>query len=105
MSCYFIATIYTANPQAQTDYQEYIHLVKPIVEQYLGTYLVRTGELTALSSSWQPERLIIIRFPDRSHLDACFQSEEYKEIAGKREYSVDSRAVIAEGMSEGEAVI
>ncbi|PNV62397.1 DUF1330 domain-containing protein [Clostridium sp. chh4-2] len=102
MSCYFIATIYTDNPQAQTEYLEYIRLVKPIVERHSGTYLVRSEELTALSDAWRPNRIIVIQFPDREHLDRCFQSPEYKEIARKRENSVDSRAVIVEGLRKEE---
>ncbi|MBT9779870.1 DUF1330 domain-containing protein [Clostridium sp. MCC353] len=98
MSCYFIASIHTTTPQSQSEYRDYIQLVKPIVEQHSGVYLVRTENLTALSNNWTPDRLIIIRFPDREHLDRCFQSEEYRRIAGKRENSVDSRAVIAEGI-------
>ena len=100
MCCYFIASIHTATPQSQSEYRDYIRLVKPIVEQHSGVYLVRTEKLTALGSSWNPDRLIIIRFPDREHLDRCFQSEEYRHIAGKRENSVDSRAVIAEGIDQ-----
>ena len=40
--------------------------------------------------------MIIIEFPSRAALDACFSSEEYRAIAGERESSVDARAVIAE---------
>lgn len=42
------------------------------------------------------ERVIIIRFPDREHMERCFESEEYKEIMGMRISSVDARAIIVE---------
>ena len=44
-----------------------------------------------------PQRIIVIEFPDRKKLDACFSSDEYKKISGARTGSVDARAVIAEG--------
>lgn len=80
------------------DYDEYIRLVKPIVESYGGEYLVRSESLTALGDIWRPDRMIIIRFPDRNSLDACFASDEYKQIMGKRISSVNSQAVIVPGL-------
>ncbi|MGN0204156.1 MAG: DUF1330 domain-containing protein [Coprococcus sp.] len=93
---YFIVTIHSDNIEEINDYQEYIELVKPIVESYGGRYLVRSNKITALQNKWIPERVIIIEWKAREQLEACFSSEEYRAIAGKRENSVDSRAIIVE---------
>ncbi|MBQ6517840.1 MAG: DUF1330 domain-containing protein [Anaerolineaceae bacterium] len=53
--------------------------------------------MTSLHSMRNPQRIIVIEFPDRKKLDACFSSDEYKKISGARTGSVDARAVIAEG--------
>ena len=42
-------------------------------------------------------RVIIIRFPSRAKLDACFASEEYRHIMHERVDNVDVRALIVEG--------
>lgn len=48
--------------------------------------------------------MIVIEFPSREQLEACFSSEQYQNIKQKRENSVRSMAVIAQGVDENEAV-
>ncbi len=96
MSCYFIVDTYIDENGNQSEYEEYIVLVKPIVESYGGEYLVRSNKVSALSDRRNPQRVIIIRFPSREKLETCFVSAEYLEIMSKREENVDSRALIVE---------
>ena len=77
-------------------YEEYIQEVKPIVESFGGEYLVRTEQITSLHPQRNPQRVILIRFPSRQALDACFASEEYQRIMKKRIESVDARALIVD---------
>lgn len=93
---YFIATIYTEESKDKTEYEAYIKEVKPIVERYGGRYVIRTNCIVSLSAKWNPERIIIIQWESREQLEACFESQEYRKIAAKRENSVDSRAIIVE---------
>ena len=96
MSCYFMIDVYIDGERGRGMYDSYIRKVRPTVESYGGRYLVRTENVCALSASRNPQRVIIIEFPSRAALDACFSSEEYRAIAGERTGSVDARAVIAE---------
>ncbi len=96
MSCYFIVDTYIDGKTGRGAYDDYIEKVKPIVESFGGEYLVRTENVTSLSPSRNPQRVIIIRFPDRERLDACFASAGYRAIMHERMDSVDARAVIAE---------
>lgn len=98
MAWYFIVDTYINEEKGRGEYDKYINAVKPIVESYGGKYLVRTENLQALSSERNPQRVIVVRFEDKSYLEACFASDEYREIISKRKNSVDSRAVIAEGV-------
>lgn len=93
---YFIATIYTDEKKDRTDYDSYIKEVKPIVERFGGKYLVRTNKVQALSEKWNPERVVLIEWESKEQLQRCFSSAEYRAISGKRENSVDSRAIIVE---------
>ncbi len=77
-------------------YDDYIEQVKPIVESYGGEYLARSENVTALSPLRKPDRVIIVRFQSREKLDACFASDEYRQIMHERTDSVDARAVIVE---------
>lgn len=93
---YFIATIYTDEEKDRADYESYIKEVKPIVERFGGRYLVRSDKVQALSGKWNPERVVLIEWESKEQLQRCFSSKEYREISGKRENSVDSRAIIVE---------
>lgn len=94
---YFIVSVFQDKKKERDEYGEYIELVKPIVEKYGGRYLVRSNKVTSLQKEYSPERVVIIEWKSKEQLKACFSSEEYKKIAGKRENSVDSRAMIVEG--------
>ena len=96
MSCFFIVDTYIDEIRGRGSYDDYIEKVKPIVESYGGEYLARSEKVTALSSLRKPNRVIIIRFPSREKLEACFDSEEYKQIMHERVESVDARALIVE---------
>lgn len=98
MSWYFMVDVYIDEDKGRGEYDDYIREVKPIVESYGGRYLVRTENLYSLSGERKPQRAIVIRFDSRESLDACFASPEYREIMSKRTTSVDSRAVIAQGL-------
>ncbi len=96
---YFIVTIESEKTKEQNEYEEYIRLVKPIVEKYGGKYLVRSNKITALQKNWNPRRVIIIEWKTREQITECFSSEEYKRIVAKRENSVNSNAIIVESDS------
>lgn len=92
---YFIADI-RAPEEIPGAYQAYIDQVRPIVERYGGVYLARSERVKALTDRWRPKRIVLIRWDDKAQMEACFQSPEYRRIAGLREYSVDSRAIVVE---------
>ena len=96
MAAFFIVSIQLDNPAAPPLYDAYIKKVRPIVERHGGRYLVRTERLAHLAGDWRPDRVIMIRFPDRAALEACVASEESRAIQDLRLASVRSSAVIAE---------
>ena len=99
---YFIVDAYMKEEKSRKAYDEYIRKVKSIVESYGGRYLLRSEKIEALSQKRKPQRVIIIHFPDRAHLEKCFASEEYQEIMALREENVDARALIIEEEEENE---
>ncbi|MDD6208951.1 MAG: DUF1330 domain-containing protein [Clostridiales bacterium] len=96
MECYFIVDTYIDERKGRGLYDDYIRKVKPIIESFGGEYLVRTEKITSLHPKRNPQRVIMIRFPSRQALDACFASEEYQKIMNERMSSVDARALIVE---------
>ncbi|MGN0351321.1 MAG: DUF1330 domain-containing protein [Roseburia sp.] len=96
MDCYFIVDTYIDEKEGRGLYDEYIRKVRPIVESFGGEYLVRTEKITSLHPQRNPQRVIIIKFPSRQALDACFASDSYQRIMYERINSVDARALIVE---------
>ena len=96
MACFFIIDVYIDESKGRGSYDDYIEKVKPIVEKYGGEYIARTENVTSLSPLRKPDRVIIIKFPSREKLDACFASDEYRRIMHERADSVDARALIVE---------
>lgn len=92
---YFVATIYRDKGMNKA-YADYMKRVVPIVKKYNGRYLIRSEKITALNANRKPDRVIIIEFDTKEHLEKCFSSEEYKSIACLREDSVVSNAIIIE---------
>jgi uncharacterized protein (DUF1330 family) len=80
-------------------YTEYVDLVYDIVVQYGGRYLVRGGATTSMGGNWHPQRIVVIAFPDRQSIDACFASAAYRKLAPLREQSTQSRAIIVDGFT------
>ncbi len=80
MSCYFVIDTYIDPAKGREEYDEYIELVKPIVEAHNGEYLVRSEKIIPLSEARNPQRIIIIRFPSKKELFDCFSSQEYRNI-------------------------
>jgi len=101
MSVYFIVEIKTKN-ENKDFYAKYIEKVRPIVEKYNGRYLVRGGEITPIFGDWKPERIIVIEFPSAGDVKRWLNSSEYREIAGLRENSTATKAIMMEGCSTKE---
>ena len=78
-------------------YEEYGRLAAGIIRQHGGSYLAATSAVTSLTPGWTPQRMVLIRFPDRAALDTCFASPEYKAIVHLREKSVEGKAVVIDG--------
>ena len=96
MECYFMVDTYIDKEKGRGMYDEYIRKVKPIIESFGGEYLLRTERIVSLHPERSPQRVILIKFPSRQALDACFASDSYKNIMHERIDSVDARALIVE---------
>lgn len=96
---YFVVSVNIDDPAMRPIYDQYIEKVKPIVESFGGTYLVRTEKIDQpFPGSWKPDRVIVVCFDSREACDRCFASAEYKQIMGLRTESVKASAVIVEGI-------
>ncbi len=84
----------------EAPYNEYKTKVQDIVKKYGGRYRVRGGRISPVSGEWTPERIVLLEFDTMEHLQACFRSREYAEIAPLREKSTSSRSIVVEGVED-----
>jgi uncharacterized protein (DUF1330 family) len=90
---YFVAS-YTITNQAA--YAEYLSSVGPILEAHGAEALVVDFESEPLEGS--PGRVtVVLRFPTKAAVRACYESPEYQAIIHHRTDNVEGLAVIVEG--------
>jgi uncharacterized protein (DUF1330 family) len=70
MAADVIADIAVADPDA---YEEYRRQVPAVIEKYGGRYLVRGGASEVFEGDWQPNRLILLEFPDTAVVMLCWR--------------------------------
>ncbi len=76
-------------------YREYGEKARELVLKHNGEYITVSDRITPMGD-WRPLRIVILKFPDKATLGACFSSPEYKAIASLRENSTTGKAVIVE---------
>jgi uncharacterized protein (DUF1330 family) len=66
-------------------FEEYRTKVGPMIAKYGGRYLTKGGSHELLEKGhWQPERVVIIEFPDMASLIAWYESPEYQPLIALR---------------------
>jgi len=92
MATYFIVEVLQVKDEVV--YKRYADAARLVIEKYHGKYIIRSSNVTLVSGTLRPERIILIRFPDEQALKDCFDSPEYRELAPLRVQSTESRAFI-----------
>ncbi len=90
MATYFIVEVLQVKDEAL--YKRYADAALPIIEKYHGEYIIRSGDVTVVTGTLKPARIILIRFPNEQAIKECFVSPEYRQISPLRERSTESRA-------------
>lgn len=75
MAAYMLVDISVTDP---AKYEEYKRLAQTAIAQHGGRYLARGGETVVLEGSWQPNRVVIVEFPDLQRARAFYDSPEYR---------------------------
>jgi uncharacterized protein (DUF1330 family) len=95
MSAYVVADITILDLGA---YEDYRRQVPAVIAKYGGRYLVRGGAAEVLEGSWQPNRLIVLEFPDMDALRRWYQSDDYQALFRIRQRAARSNIVAVQGV-------
>jgi uncharacterized protein (DUF1330 family) len=104
MSAFFVVSVTIKNNADRLVYNRYLDEAKPVIEAFGGKIIVRGEKVTPVSGSWLPDgsipdMIIVMQFPTKQQLNACFGSGEYHgigAIGAVNGSSVITEAVIAE---------
>lgn len=84
---YVIADVKVSDPER---YKQYMLLSPAAMAAASGQFVVRGGRHETLEGHWQPNRLVVIRFPSYEAAKAFYDSEQYRAAraarAGATEY-------------------
>ena len=78
--------------------REYQRVAPEIIKKYGGEIIVRGGEALSLEGSWDPERVVMIKFPTYAKAQEWWHSPEYIEAKKLKEKGAFSNLVIFEGV-------
>ena len=94
MPAYIIADIQVTDPVAYDDYRP---LAATSVARFGGRFIVRGGKVHLLEGEPQPERIVVIEFPDVDTARRWYQSEEYQAALKIRQAASRGRVLLVEG--------
>ena len=95
MAAYIWANVEVTDPVA---YEEYRQRVPAIIAAHGGRYLARGGRSELLEGAVQPNRLVILEFPDMAQLKAFYHSPEYRPLIALRQRTARSSLMALEGV-------
>ena len=94
MSAYIIADTQVSDPVAYDDYRP---LAAASIARFGGRFIVRGGKVDLLEGEPQPERIVVIEFPDAGTARRWYQSEEYQTALKIRQAASRGRVLLVEG--------
>jgi uncharacterized protein (DUF1330 family) len=94
MAAYLVADIQVTDPSA---YDQYRPLAAASVARFGGRFVVRGGMIDLLEGEPEPERIVVIEFPDADTARRWYRSEEYQAALKIRQSASRGRVFLVEG--------
>jgi uncharacterized protein (DUF1330 family) len=94
MPAYIIAEIQVTDPSA---YDGYRPLAAASVARFGGRFAARGGTVDLLEGGPEPERIVVIEFPDAETARRWYRSDEYQTALKIRQSASRGRVFLVEG--------
>ena len=94
-SAYIIANVTVTNPQ---QYEEYKKWSSAAMQAHNAEVCVRGGKVEVLEGDWQPDRMVLLKFPSVEAARLFDASPEYGKARAARQGAAIMRMVIVEGV-------
>ena len=94
-SAYIIANVTITDPQ---QYEEYKKWSSAAMQAHGAEVCVRGGKVEVIEGDWQPDRVVLLKFPSLAAARAFDASPEYGKARAAREGAAIMRLVCVEGL-------
>jgi uncharacterized protein (DUF1330 family) len=91
---YMVVDARSSDPERMAEYRK---LAQVAVAAYGGSYLVRGAAYETLEGGWQPQRLVVLQFPDMNTARKFYDSPEYVAARAARAGVSDFDMLLVEG--------
>ena len=95
MSAYIIAEVIITDLEKMLKYREWS---TKAMQEFGAEVLVRGGEIEVLEGTWNPKRLVVLRFASRAVARAYYDSETYTHARKLREGAGVIHMVVVDGV-------
>ncbi len=95
MPVYLIGDVAVKDPAA---YEQYRNRIGDLIARHGGEYVVRGGDIEVIAGDWRPNRLIILRFPNKNSVRAYLDDPVFHKLTELRQQALVSRIVMVEGV-------
>ncbi|HUN48343.1 MAG TPA: DUF1330 domain-containing protein [Stellaceae bacterium] len=79
-------------------FDAYLAKVVPMIERFGGRYLTKVGSHEILEGGWEPNRVVIIEFPDLAAIRNWYQAPEYQPLIALRRSAATDVMIMLEGL-------
>jgi uncharacterized protein (DUF1330 family) len=78
-------------------FKRYIAEIPALIAKHSGKYIVQGVQPTIIEGDWQPERMVIIEFPERNKAEAFLGDPEAKHLFKVRHHTTRSKLLLVDG--------
>lgn len=94
-SAYILANVDVKNP---AQYEEYKRLSSIAMKAHGAEVCIRGGKVDVLEGDWNPDRMVLLKFPSVDQARKFYDSTEYGAARKAREGIAVMRMVLVEGV-------
>jgi uncharacterized protein (DUF1330 family) len=95
MTAYLIVDMTIKDPQAM---EAYWHPAAASVARHDGKFIVRGGRTEPVEGGWNPQRIVVVEFPNMDRAHEFYRSEDYAPLLEIRLAATESKAVFVEAV-------
>ena len=96
MSAYIIADVTVTNEAQMVKYREWSTRA---MQEHGAEVLVRGGSPAPLEGTWQPQRVVVLKFKDRVTAQAYYDSTTYTQARRVREGAGSIDMILVDGVN------